>query len=147
MSILRWIFGRRPRPVPPVPPPTPGNLPELYVSVNTMRARAGLHPLATDPRLEAVAARRIALMAMAGQLDHAGYAVDIRAVVPDAAPGAAAGEVLAAGQTSAAQVVSDWLRDPAHRAELLGDFTRMGAGVAEGKGGMTYWCVDFAREN
>jgi uncharacterized protein YkwD len=144
MGILDWIFGRRPHPVPvpPGPPSAPGNLPELYVSVNTMRARAGLHPLAADPRLEAVAARRIARLAARGVLDHAGFAAEIEAAMPGAV---AAGEVLAAGQTSAAQAVSDWLRDPPHRAELLGDFTRMGAGVATGRGGMLYWCVDFAR--
>jgi uncharacterized protein YkwD len=144
MGILDWIFGRRPRPrpVPPGPPPAPGNLPELYAAVNRARTATGLHPLVADPRLEAVAARRIARLAARGVLDHAGFAAEIEAAMPGAV---AAGEVLAAGQSSAAQVISDWLRDPPHRAELLGDFTRMGAGVATGKGGMLYWCMDFAR--
>jgi uncharacterized protein YkwD len=139
-----WPWPRPKPPTPtPIPTPAPGtSLAALYQAINVARVKLRLPTLAPDPRLEAVAARRVAALARRGVLDHAGFDADIRRAVPAAT---AEGEVLAAGQATPAMAVSDWLADAPHRAELLGDFTLMGAGVAEARDGMLYWCVDFAR--
>jgi uncharacterized protein YkwD len=56
----------------------------------------------------------------------------------------AAGENIADGQTSIAQVMNIWLNSPDHRKNILGDYSEIGAAVARDDAGHTYWCVELA---
>jgi len=51
------------------------------------------------------------------------------------------GENIAAGQTSAQQVMTAWMNSPGHRANILNrGFQYIGVGVAE-RNGVIYWCM------
>jgi uncharacterized protein YkwD len=53
------------------------------------------------------------------------------------------GENIANGQKSVEKVMDSWMNSPGHRANILADFTEMGAAQAEGDDGDLYWCVNF----
>ncbi len=53
------------------------------------------------------------------------------------------GENIARGQTSAKEVVSDWMNSPSHRANILRpEFTRMSVGLVN-SGGVWVWVQEF----
>ena len=53
------------------------------------------------------------------------------------------GENIANGQKSVARVMDTWMNSPGHRANILADYTEMGAAQAEDDDGDPYWCVNF----
>lgn len=55
------------------------------------------------------------------------------------------GENVAAGQTTASQVVYSWLRSPGHKAVMLDRrYRHMGVGRAVASNGVVYWCLVMA---
>ena len=57
----------------------------------------------------------------------------------------AVGENIARGQTSAEQVVTDWLESPGHCANIMkSTFTEIGLGYKKSANGTPYWTQDFA---
>lgn len=54
-----------------------------------------------------------------------------------------AGENVANGQESVDEVMKTWMNSPGHRANILADYTEMGAARVEDDAGANYWCVDF----
>ena len=54
------------------------------------------------------------------------------------------GENLAYGQTSADQAVAEWMASPGHRANIMGNYSRIGIGIFQ-TNGRTYWVQLFAR--
>jgi uncharacterized protein YkwD len=54
-----------------------------------------------------------------------------------------AGENVACGQRSVAEVMSGWMRSPGHRKNILGKYTEIGAACAIDTAGTPYWCVTF----
>ena len=80
-------------------------------------------------------------MTSMGRIDHGDFADRIGAVYPDTA----ASENIAEGQPDAASVVAAWMDDPPHRANILGDYDRVGVGMARDDMGSIYWCADFVR--
>ncbi|MBL1108920.1 TerD family protein [Streptomyces sp. 5-8] len=119
---------------------------EVLALTNTERGRAGLPPLAADPLLTAAAQAHSADMVARDFYAH---------TAPDgsepwdraAAAGArrrTIGENIACGQRSAAEVVTDWMNSPGHRANILKrDFTHLGVGFAGGGRAGTYWTQLF----
>ncbi|WP_251091943.1 CAP domain-containing protein [Streptomyces sp. Caat 7-52] len=119
---------------------------EVLALTNTERGRAGLPPLAADPLLTAAAQAHSADMVARDFYAH---------TAPDgsepwdraAAAGArrrTIGENIACGQRSAAEVVTDWMNSPGHRANILKrDFTHLGVGFAGGGRAGTYWTQMF----
>ncbi|MET9393041.1 CAP domain-containing protein [Streptomyces sp. NPDC006624] len=113
---------------------------------NRERARAGLPPLAADPRLTAAAQAHSADMVARAFYAH---------TAPDgtrpwdraAAAGStrrAIGENIACGQRSPADVVEGWMNSPGHRANILQPgFTHLGVGFAGGGRAGSYWTQLF----
>ena len=54
-----------------------------------------------------------------------------------------AGENIAYGHKSAAQVVQAWMDSPGHKKNILGNFTYIGVGIHEANGRL-YWSQEFA---
>jgi uncharacterized protein YkwD len=54
-----------------------------------------------------------------------------------------AGENIAFGQKTVGQVMDTWMKSPGHRANIMADFTEMGAARVEDDEGVNYWCVNF----
>ncbi|MHB9864060.1 CAP domain-containing protein [Streptomyces sp. YIM S03343] len=113
---------------------------------NAERAAAGLRPLAEDPLLTAAAQGHSADMVARDFYAHTspeGSQPWDRA----AAAGSGRrtiGENIACGQRSAAEVVTDWMNSPGHRANILKrEFTHIGVGfMGGGRRGM-YWTQLF----
>ncbi|MCC6751300.1 MAG: transporter, partial [Deltaproteobacteria bacterium] len=60
-----------------------------------------------------------------------------------------AGENIALGQPTPAQVMKSWMTSPGHRANILGPFTHLGTGyVPCGTGAFAkpYWTQDFLKK-
>ena len=53
------------------------------------------------------------------------------------------GENSAEGQWDVGEVMTGWMKSPGHRANILANFTEMGAARARDDQGTIYWCVDF----
>lgn len=53
------------------------------------------------------------------------------------------GENVAAGHKTIAKVIKDWMGSEGHRANILGDFTEIGAARVTGDDGVMYWVVVF----
>jgi uncharacterized protein YkwD len=144
--------GRNRHPKPPAPPPVPTPPPPtgkpdpaplgdgLFAAINAARSSARLAPLARHAGLDATASGWAAQIARAGRLDHGDFAGRIAAV----RPGVEAGETIGEGYPDGTSEVAGWIKDPPHRAILLGDYRVVGVGVAVGRGGSLWWVADFA---
>lgn len=116
--------------------------------VNSARARAGLPPLAVEPRLTASATAYAEVLSEWGRLSHVGPDGSTLATRAEAAGfpfRVEEGEVLAWGNEgwTAEGVVRAWLNSPTHRAEILSPgFVRAGTGCYfTPVNGVTVYCV------
>ena len=111
---------------------------------NAARAEAGCQPLKRDTRLDKAAQGYARSMAASGNFSHTGtdgsdFADRIRAA-GHRSPG---GENIAQGQSSADEVVADWMDSPGHRKNIENcSFRTLGLGLA---GDDHYWVQDFGR--
>ena len=136
-----------PAPPPPTttastPPPT--SIQQVFTLVNQARAQAGCKPLADDPRLDTAAQKHSDDMAARGYFSHTtpeGVTFDKREIAAGyPSPG---GENIAQGQTSAQQVMTDWLNSPGHRRNILDcGFAAIGIGLNTHRWD---WTQDFGR--
>ncbi|MER6349970.1 CAP domain-containing protein [Streptomyces sp. NPDC001595] len=113
---------------------------------NRERARAGLRPLAADPALTTAAQAHSADMVARDFYSHTspdgGRPWDRAAAAGSTRR--SIGENIACGQRSPAEVVTDWMNSPGHRANILKpDFTHLGVGFAGGGRSGTYWTQLF----
>jgi uncharacterized protein YkwD len=97
--------------------------------------------LVEDRVLGQMARNWAASMASGDVLSHGDFAVRITAVYPNRA----GGEDIAEGQPDAPSVVAAWMESPPHRANILGEFDRIGVGSSRDSGGTVYWCADFVQ--
>jgi uncharacterized protein YkwD len=111
---------------------------------NRERGKAGCRPLTVDRRLTAAAQGHSEDMAEQRFFSHTspdgrGFADRIHATGYPS-PGA---ENIAYGQTSAREVVADWMGSPGHRRNILDcELTEIGVGF-DRRG--YYWTQDFGR--
>jgi uncharacterized protein YkwD len=123
---------------------------EMVDRTNAARRAAGLPGLGRSVNLMQAAQLQADQMVKAGRMDHelsgqpyptlkarlAAVQYSVRA----------AGENIAEGQHSAAEVVSTWMDSSNHRANMLSkDYTEMGAGVAAARNGRLYFVQVFGR--
>lgn len=114
----------------------------VLAMVNAERAKAGCDAVAGNAALDRAAADYAALMARTGTFSHTGpdgssFADRVRAAGYDD-PG---GENIAQGQTSADEVMDDWMNSPGHRRNILDcSFRTLGVGEAD-----DYWVQEFGR--
>ena len=80
-------------------------------------------------------------MAENGCLAHGDFAGRIGSIYPNTF----AAENIAVGQPDPPSTVAGWMDSPPHRANILGEFNRVGVGSIEDESGVRYWCADFAR--
>ncbi len=135
-----------PKPTAPKPTPTPGlsgPAAQVVVLTNAQRVKAGCKPLKVDSRLNLSAQRHSADMAKRNYFEHEDPDGHDFADREKAAGfvGDSGGENIAMGQTSAAEVMNDWMNSPGHRRNILDcSFTLIGVGyVADGH----YWTQNF----
>lgn len=122
---------------------------EILHLVNIERGRAGLSPVTHDQTLEDLAIQYTCEMIHYDFFDHTNPVTGTQ--LPDRAEDfgydyLVIGENLAAGQTSPAQVMAEWMDSDRHRDNILEpDFTELGVGVRTGGAYGTYWVQEFGR--
>jgi uncharacterized protein YkwD len=138
--ILDWLNRFKPKPPPiPVPTPPPGPILVFTEDLNAQRRDYGLPPMVEDIPLNRIAQEWADQMAATGILTHGDFLGRIYSVYPSTA----ASENIAEGQPDVASVVDSWMQSLGHRANILGDFNRVGWGLARDGRGVTYWVCDF----
>ena len=123
--------------------PCPGADADAVVQlVNEVRRRAGLRPLAMDPKLASTAGKRSAAMAAERRLSHSGWE---RALRKAGLQDDSLGENVAYNYGSPDAVMRGWLQSPGHRANILRrSFKRIGVGCVIDERGHRWWTQDFA---
>ncbi|MCM3926520.1 CAP domain-containing protein, partial [Frankia sp. AiPs1] len=124
----------------------PAMLAQVVSLTNAEREREGLAPLAVNPTLTAAAAEHSRDMAARGFFAHTspdGRTVSDR-VTDLGYRYARVAENIAAGQTTAEEVVTGWMQSPGHRANILiPQLRQIGVGYATGGEYGTYWTQVF----
>lgn len=151
-QITQPLPGAQQLPQPTVSNPAPtavdGNIgsirQQILDLVNAERQKAGLQPVVRESRLETAAQSHAQDMASRNYFEHntpegqtptqqmqnAGYPLTGRW---------STGQNIARGQTSAQQVMQDWMNSPGHRQNILNPaFQELGVGYVN-----NYWVQDF----
>ena len=130
----------------PAPPERAGVARQVVALVNVERSRAGCGPVSANVGLRRAAQGHSDDMASRDYFSHTSpdgvtFAQRIRAAGYD---GGAIAENIAAGQTSAKEVMRAWMASPGHRANILDCAYRdLGVGYATGGTYGTYWTQAF----
>jgi uncharacterized protein YkwD len=100
----------------------------LLAETNAARSQRGQPPLAADGNLMQGARQQALWMARTRNLKH----------------GQGVAENIGMGQTSADEVVTNWMNSSGHRANILDSgYTRIGVAMARAADGSAYWCQQF----
>lgn len=145
-----------PTPSEPAPSePTPGeqsNISSFEQQVldltNAERAKAGLAPLKLNTELSRVARIKSQDMRDKNYFDHNSptYGSPFDMMRSFGIKFTAAGENIAAGQTTPQQVVQGWMNSPGHRQNILNaNYNQIGIGYAAGGSYKHYWTQMFIR--
>ena len=112
---------------------------------NEVRARRGLGALRVDDRLVRAAQGHADDMARRRRMAHRGSdcSSPFRRMERAGYRYGRAAENVAAGQETLEELMSDWMRSPGHRRNILGPYTEIGTGYATDAAGTPYWCVTF----
>lgn len=105
---------------------------------NSDRAANGLAPFNTNAAINQVAYNWAVQMAQAQSMVH-------NPNYPSQIPAgwSSAGENIAYGQATAADVMTAWMNSPHHRENILGNYTTMGVGMYTDSNGVNWWVQDF----
>ncbi|HEV7735512.1 MAG TPA: CAP domain-containing protein [Candidatus Binatia bacterium] len=118
-----------------------GSEAEALRLVNVERAKIGAAALHDNLLLDVAADVRSTTMALSGNLTHTGWVEAIRAA---GFRGAALGENIAYGYSSAAAVVNGWMHSDGHRANILrSNYHESGIGCVKDARGRLWWTHDF----
>ncbi|MFI7599050.1 CAP domain-containing protein [Actinoplanes sp. NPDC049681] len=136
---------------PPASTPAPsGNAAlevEVVTIVNSERAKAGCPAVTADDRLTQAARGHSADMAARNYFSHTTpEGVEFATRITDAGyRWSSAGENIAKGQRTPAEVMTSWMNSSGHRANILNcAFKNIGVGVAADAQGSLVWTQDFA---
>jgi len=119
---------------------------EVIRLVNVERARAGLQALSTNWQLCRVARYKSADMANRGYFSHTSptYGSPFQMMENFGLRFTAAGENIAYGQRTPAQVMADWMNSPGHRNNIMSrSYSQIGVGLAKNSSGVCYWTQQF----
>jgi len=121
---------------------------EVARLVNAERAKAGLPALKFNWELSRVARYKSADMANKGYFSHNSptYVTPFQMMENFGLRFSAAGENIAYGQRTPAEVMRDWMNSPGHRNNILSrSYTEIGVGLAKNKNGVCYWTQMFMK--
>jgi uncharacterized YkwD family protein len=119
---------------------------EVATLVNQERAKLGLAPLKLNLELSKVARFKSEDMRDKNYFSHTSptYGSPFDMMTSFGIKYTAAGENIAMGQPTAAEVMKAWMNSPGHKANILSeDFTEIGVGVAKDENGTIYWTQQF----
>lgn len=121
---------------------------EVARLVNVQRANAGLQSLTLNWQLSRCARYKSADMANKGYFDHNSptYGSPFTMMQNFGLRFSAAGENIAYGQRTPAEVMNDWMNSPGHRSNIMNPtYTQIGVGLAKNSSGVCYWTQQFMK--
>ncbi|WP_446897350.1 CAP domain-containing protein [Clostridium sp. LBM24168] len=119
---------------------------EVIRLVNAERSKNGLAPLKANAELSKVASVKAQDMIDKNYFSHTSptYGSPFDMMKKFGISYTAAGENIAYGQKTPAEVMNAWMNSSGHRANILNsNFTEIGVGVAKDKNGTPYWVQMF----
>ncbi|KYQ89940.1 hypothetical protein DLAC_08511 [Tieghemostelium lacteum] len=113
--------------------------------VNAQRANAQLPPLTLDDCLQKSAQRQSEYQAYHKNMTHDSDLGTLfeRMEKFGVVNATRVAENVAMGQQNDDQVMTSWMNSPGHRANILGNYTRIGFGYAKDSDGAPYWTQHF----
>ncbi|MGE5628386.1 MAG: SafA/ExsA family spore coat assembly protein [Solirubrobacterales bacterium] len=121
---------------------------EVVKLVNQQRAKAGLQPLKQNWQLSRVARYKSQDMINKNYFSHQSptYGSPFNMMESFGLHFSAAGENIAMGQQTPAEVMNAWMNSTGHRANILNpSYTEIGVGLAKNKNGTCYWTQMFMK--
>lgn len=119
---------------------------EVVRLVNVERAKNGLAALSIDASITKTATLKSQDMAKNNYFSHTSptYGSPFDLMKQYGVSYRFAGENIAMGQASPAQVMNDWMNSQGHRENILkSSYTKIGVGVAQNANGTYYWTQHF----
>lgn len=117
---------------------------ELLQLHNIARLGRNKPPLQHNVKLSIAAQKYAEYLAKSGKFSHTARGTVSSRVNRTGYDQIAIGENIAAGQTTAKQVVQGWMRSDGHRKNMLNQrFTEVGFGIARDSNGRLVWVTDF----
>ncbi len=119
---------------------------EVVRLVNVERAKNGLGALSIDAGITKTATLKSQDMVKNNYFSHTSptYGSPFDLMKQYGVSYRAAGENIAMGQTTPAQVMNGWMNSAGHRANILNSsYTKIGVGVAQNASGTYYWTQHF----
>lgn len=119
---------------------------EVVRLVNVERAKNGLAALSIDATITKTATLKSQDMAKNNYFSHTSptYGSPFDLMKQYGVSYRSAGENIAMGQTSPAQVMNGWMNSQGHRENILkSSYTKIGVGVAQNANGTYYWTQHF----
>jgi len=121
---------------------------EVVKLVNQQRAKSGLAPLKQNWQLSRVARYKSQDMIDKNYFSHQSptYGSPFNMMESFGLHFSSAGENIAMGQRTAAEVMNSWMNSPGHKANILNpSYTEIGVGLAKDKNGNCYWTQMFIK--
>ncbi len=121
---------------------------EVARLVNVERSKAGLPALKINWQLSRVARYKSADMANKRYFSHNSptYGSPFQMMENFGLRFSSAGENIAYGQRTPAEVMRDWMNSPGHRNNIMSrSYTEIGVGLAKNKSGVCYWTQQFMK--
>ena len=121
---------------------------QVFELVNKERVSRGLAPYKYSAELSRVARFKSQDMIDKNYFSHESptYGSPFRMMERFGLKFSAAGENIAYGQRTAAEVMNSWMNSPGHRANILSqNYTHIGIGVAKKANGTLYWTQMFMK--
>lgn len=121
---------------------------EVVRLVNAERSKRGLQTLASNWELSRVARYKSQDMINKNYFSHTSptYGSPFNMMENFGIRFSSAGENIAYGQRTPAEVMKGWMNSPGHRANILSpSYTHIGVGVAKTKSGVYYWTQMFIK--
>lgn len=119
---------------------------EVIRLVNVERSKNGLAPLTANTELSKMATVKAQDMINKNYFSHTSptYGSPFDMMTKFGIKYTAAGENIAYGQKTAAEVMNGWMNSPGHRANILSsNYTQIGVGLAKKADGTIYWVQEF----
>lgn len=119
---------------------------EVLRLVNIERGKAGLKPLTMNWELSRIARYKSQDMINKNYFSHISptYGSPFNMMENFGLKFTSAGENIAMGQKTPAEVVTSWMNSPGHRANILNkSYTQLGVGLAKNTSGVCYWTQMF----
>src|SRR4051812_29902682 len=118
---------------------------ELLAHHNRLRTEAKLPSLSPSKRLQEAAEDHVRDMAARHKMSHKGSdgSTPSSRIIAKGYRMRRCGENVAFGPRTAEGVMKGWMNSPPHRANILGNFSQIGAAYATAADGTAFWCVTF----